>query len=143
MNMHDNSEISSEHDRSTVVPVIPLHCGYPSLTAGNPVRPALQIHPTATDRVGKMLRNSGIRNSIVSDLPSFKEYRTLTEVLDHRHVVADEKNGSAVHCSYIIHLADAFFLKIGISNSQDLVHNQDFGLEVRRDRKREADIHTR
>ena len=36
---------------------------------------------------------------------------------------------------------EAFFLKLGVAHGEDLVDEQDFGLHVRRDCKRQAHVH--
>ncbi len=55
--------------------------------------------------------------------------------------MANEKHRSPL-ANNISHFAQAFFLKGGISNRQDLVHNENLGLKMCRYRKSQAHLHS-
>src|ERR1041385_9577959 len=55
--------------------------------------------------------------------------------------MAHKQNSPALQCGNIMHFAKAFSLKLYVSDSQHLVHNEDFGLEMGGDGKGQAHIH--
>ena len=67
-----------------------------------------------------------------------KENYTEAEVNYHRAI---EKNDESFE-SYF-NLGDALFLELHVADSKNLVHDQDLGVEVSRDRKGELDEHSR
>src|ERR1035441_1591074 len=65
----------------------------------------------------------------------------LAEVMDHRHVMAHEQYRATFLVGDFAHLAKALFLKCRITDSEDLVHQEDFRFKVRRDGEGQADVH--
>ena len=57
------------------------------------------------------------------------------------HVMADIENRAAFCSRYVTHLIEALLLKGHIPDCQHLVHDHDLAVEMRRDRKRQLDIH--
>jgi len=64
----------------------------------------------------------------------------LTEICDGGHIMAYKKNRPAM-AGDILHFAQAFFLEFRVSDGQNLVHDQNLGLQMRRDGEREPHIH--
>lgn len=56
--------------------------------------------------------------------------------------MAHEQYSSAFAFGDILHLADGFLLELGIADSQNLVHHQDLGVEVRSNSEAQTDHHT-
>ena len=72
--------------------------------------------------------------------PRIDENRPVTQLLDHRHVVADEQHGATV-MDHVMHLGDALVLETDVANGQYLIGNQYVRAQMHRDSKSEADIH--
>ena len=63
-----------------------------------------------------------------------------TEALDRVEVVAHEQDRAPLG-GHVAHLAQALRLERGVADREHLVHEQDLGLEVRRDGERQAQVH--
>src|ERR1700688_2793182 len=55
--------------------------------------------------------------------------------------MADKNNGSA-RLRHVVHLAQTFFLKLGVAHRQSFVDEENFRIEVRRDGESEPHIHS-
>src|SRR5581483_10055408 len=62
------------------------------------------------------------------------------QVLNCGHVVRDEQNGPAAAAD-LAHLAQAFLLESEIADREDLIHNQNLGVEMRRHGECQPHIH--
>ena len=62
------------------------------------------------------------------------------EVADHVELVTDEED-CPPGGGDVFHFADAALLEVGVTNGEDFVDDEDFGLEVGSDGEGEADIH--
>ena len=79
----------------------------------------------------------------VADLhgPSLVEpIRLAAERPDRRHVVADEEHGAAL-AGGALHFSEALVLELRVADGEDLVHDEDVGLDVRRDGESQAHVH--
>ena len=66
----------------------------------------------------------------------------LAQSLDTRHIMTYEKDGSPLSSADILHLPDGFLLELGVAYGEDLVHNQDFRIQMGGYGKTESDRHT-
>src|SRR3982074_3548866 len=56
--------------------------------------------------------------------------------------MADEDYSSSIFRRYLFYFSDRFLLKLGIADGQNFIHQKNLRLEVRRDSKSEAHIHS-
>src|SRR5205085_12218094 len=68
------------------------------------------------------------RGSVAKDPAAVEENRSLTEAGDRRHAVGNEQDGASLPTD-VLHLAETLLLKRSVSDGQDLVDDQDLGLE--------------
>ena len=66
--------------------------------------------------------------------------RSWAELTDGAEIMANEDNRTTGP-GHVAHLAEAFFLKFNVTDSEDFVNEKDFRFEVRGDGKRQADVH--
>lgn len=59
-----------------------------------------------------------------------------------RHIMAHEEHRSTLALRYILHLTDGFLLELGVTDGEDLVHDQDLGIEMGGDGEAQTDHHT-
>ena len=64
------------------------------------------------------------------DPARFDQNDAIAKLLDSIHVVTDEQDRPS-RVGNTLHLVQALFLKLGITNGQHLVNQQDLGVEVR------------
>src|SRR4030095_5507818 len=62
---------------------------------------------------------------------------------DDSHIVANKQNSAALTARDLVHLAEALLLKISVAHREHLIHDEDLWLQMRSDRKRKANIHSR
>jgi hypothetical protein len=65
----------------------------------------------------------------------------LAELGQCAHVVADEQDGAAVAAGDLLHLAEALLLEGEVADGEDLVDDQDVGLQVGGHGEGQADVH--
>src|SRR5512141_2109159 len=65
-----------------------------------------------------------------------------TQLTNRLCVVAHKENRPAV-AGNVFHFAETFLLERGVTDSEHFVNEQDLGLEMRRDSKREPGVHAR
>ncbi len=58
------------------------------------------------------------------------------------HIMTHEKYRTSFMRRHNFHLSETLLLKLGVTYRQYLVYNQDVRLQVRRDGKRKANVHT-
>ena len=77
---------------------------------------------------------------LLDDAALVEQVRALADALHGDEVVADEDHGAAL-AGDGVHLGEALALELGVAHGEDLVDEQDVGLQVRADREREAHEH--
>src|SRR5919201_1634999 len=80
------------------------------------------------------------RVALRRDRAAFEPDRAVAELVDRLHVVRDEEHRPS-SAAEVLHPAEAALLELGVADGKHLVHEQDLGLEVRRNREREPDVH--
>src|SRR5207249_6763431 len=78
-----------------------------------------------------------------SQASRFKEQRGITQTTDCLHVVAHEQHRAAFAPRDFPHLSQAFLLKLGVTDSENFVNNQNFRVQMCSNSERQADIHSR
>ena len=73
-------------------------------------------------------------------LAAFQHHAARAQVQHGAHVVADEKHRASAR-RHVAHLAKALALELGVADGENLVDDEDFGLEMCGDGKRQADPH--
>ena len=72
----------------------------------------------------------------------FKVYGHTAELTNHCHVMANKEDRSPL-ISGVFHLSQRFALKLGVTDSQDLVNNQNIRFEMSGDSEGKPNVHTR
>ena len=93
------------------------------------------LSPLKDCAVAKCRRNNILRRALGDDHSGVQQDRTIAQRLDRLQIVADKQNRAIFLGRDRMHLAEAFFLKLGVADRQHLVDDQDFRLQMRRDRK--------
>ena len=88
------------------------------------------------------MRHDRIDFALVDNHSVLQDDPMLAQRLDAGHIVADKQDRASLPFTDIPHLADGLLLELRIPHGQDLVHDQDFGLQMRRNGETEADRHT-
>ena len=83
-----------------------------------------------------------VRRPVELDTAVSQQDGTVAKTLDRRRVVRDEDNRAAALLE-LEDLAEALALKLLVADREDLVQQQDVGVDVRRDREPEAHVHPR
>jgi len=84
----------------------------------------------------------GVAGRTVEDQsPAVEQQRALAEVLQGHEVVADVEDGPPLVAGHRLHLRHALALEPGVAHRQDLVDDQDVGVEVGGHREREPHPH--
>ena len=86
--------------------------------------------------------NEHIRFPIADHPAGFEEKGSRTKLPDGRKVMTDKQHG-ATAARHVVHLANALFLKSGVTDGEDLVHDQDVWSQIGGDGKRQPHAHTR
>ena len=74
--------------------------------------------------------------------PAVQEHGAVAEALDAGHVMRHEDDRAALGLQ-ALELAEALLLEGGIADGEHLVHQQDVGLDLHRDRERQPHRHPR
>src|SRR5713226_5682063 len=64
----------------------------------------------------------------------------MAEAANLIELMADEDNRAAA-AGHVAHFAEALFLEVDVADGEDFIHEENFRLKVRRDGKRQADVH--
>src|ERR1700730_11198720 len=72
----------------------------------------------------------------------FKVYGHVTELTNHCHIMADKEDRSAF-AGRVFQLSQRFALKLGVTDSQDLVNNQNIRFEMSSNSESKPNVHTR
>src|SRR5271166_278680 len=75
------------------------------------------------------------------DLPLLQQHSGAAERLDGGHIMADEEDGPPLFGD-IAHFSQAFFLKHGVADRQNFVHQQDLSFQMGRDGEGEPNVHS-
>jgi hypothetical protein len=78
----------------------------------------------------------------VHHIPAFHQHRAVAEALDRTHVMSDEHDRPSL-LFQPRELVEALLLKGGVPDREDLVDQDDLGLDLDRDGEGEPDLHTR
>ena len=81
-----------------------------------------------------------MRRPVELDAPVAQQHCTVAEPLDRRRVVRDEHDRAAALLE-LEDLAEALALELFVADREDLVQQQDVGVDVRRNREPEAHVH--
>src|SRR5688500_14133168 len=78
---------------------------------------------------------------VVTEPSTIQVERSLTQPSDCRHIMAHKKYRSSF-IGHTRHFSQALFLKGNVPDSKHFNHNHDFWLEMRRNGKRQSQIHS-
>ena len=81
-------------------------------------------------------------SAVKNNTPPLQDNPAVAQRLDRRRAVAHKKHCSSRACD-LADFAEAFLLECRITNREDLVDHQQFGLEVCGHRERQAHPHAR
>ena len=108
-----------------------LHLGQPHLVPAAPVLALAEIDGSIRLH-GPQVGGNGLLNRRVDGHRSvLEQYPALAERLNHRHVVADEDDSSSLFATALI-LPMHLRWESDVADCENLVDEQDLGLEVRR-----------
>ena len=103
------------------------------------VRPRV-ARPGAGGRL-EVVRDDFPARAVARNAAPFEEQRSVAELRDRLHVVRDEEHGSTGGPD-LFHTAEASGLELRVADGEDLVDQEDLGLEVRGDRECEPHVHS-
>src|SRR5215467_3813909 len=81
-----------------------------------------------------------VRGAVAADVPVVDPYDALAEAANLVELMGD-KDDRAAGAGDIAHFAEALFLKVYIAHGQDFINEKNLRLEMRGDRKGQADVH--
>src|SRR3990172_8382083 len=82
----------------------------------------------------------GCRRPLIDKMAIIDEQDALTELLDHRHYVANDDDRDALSLE-LVHLRQALVLEMGVADGQDLVDEQYFRVAVHGHGEAQAHVH--
>jgi len=83
-----------------------------------------------------------VRRAIHADRTCVDPQDTLAEAANLVELMANEDHGAA-SSGHVAHFAEAFLLKIDVTDSEDFIDEEYFRLEMGCDGESEADVHAR